>query len=445
MELTLQQLLDALAERVKRPAVLEDRFMRLVAYSAHDQAIDGVREDSILRRHASREVKNWLTDFGLATARRPVRLPANPELNMLARVCVPVLYKEKVLGYLWFVDADSTMSSTDIEFCTHEAAEIGAQLHRESVASLFSSVRLADVMHTLLSDSPLAGEAAQSLKEAGYIASDSGVVSVVVQAIQHPHGAVVDLEDVISPAVADFCQLLRRDQVLDLIRKDHCVLILSCSGDDDPRIGKRVDMLVQVLRSALAAAGSSASLMVGVGGARPCLEDVHQSFHEAWMSVKAATLLAGVGDVVYWSRLGIHQLVVKLASLGEQVPVVHRGLGALLDDPDALPLLETLETYLDVAGNAQLTAELLNLHRTSLYYRLQRLEQLAQTDLKDGVERLALHLALKVARMTGQYAPRHGRSDTRERRHPAGQPRQESPAAPAQGAPAPRQRVALTR
>jgi hypothetical protein len=86
--------------------------------------------------------------------------------------------------------------------------------------------------------------------------------------------------------------------------------------------------------------------------------------------------------------------------------VPHDGLRRLLDLPEALPLLETLETYLDAAGNAQLTAELLHLHRTSLYYRLQRVERLARTDLKDGVERLALHLSLKVARMTGQYVPR---------------------------------------
>ncbi len=45
----------------------------------------------------------------------------------------------------------------------------------------------------------------------------------------------------------------------------------------------------------------------------------------------------------------------------------------------------------------------MNLHRTSLYYRLQRVEQLAGTNLKDGNERLSLHLALKVARLTGRY------------------------------------------
>ena len=81
---------------------------------------------------------------------------------------------------------------------------------------------------------------------------------------------------------------------------------------------------------------------------------------------------------------------------------VHPGLEALLDLPEAAPLLRTLETYLELAGSAQATAEALHLHRTSLYYRLQRVELLAGTDLKSGTERLALHLALKVARAAGR-------------------------------------------
>ena len=130
--------------------------------------------------------------------------------------------------------------------------------------------------------------------------------------------------------------------------------------------------------------------------------------HEARMAAMAAAALPGVGETVRWSHLGVYQVAATLADRAERPPVPHDGLRRLLDLPEALPLLETLETYLDAAGNAQLTAELLHLHRTSLYYRLQRVEQLARTDLKNGVERLALHLSLKVARMTGQYVPRNG-------------------------------------
>jgi PucR C-terminal helix-turn-helix domain len=84
---------------------------------------------------------------------------------------------------------------------------------------------------------------------------------------------------------------------------------------------------------------------------------------------------------------------------------VHPGLERLLRDDANQVLLETLEAYLDLAGNARATADKLRLHRTTLYYRLQRVEQLAETDLKDGSERLCLHLALKLGRLTGHYQP----------------------------------------
>ncbi|WP_369369690.1 PucR family transcriptional regulator [Promicromonospora sp. Populi] len=100
----------------------------------------------------------------------------------------------------------------------------------------------------------------------------------------------------------------------------------------------------------------------------------------------------------------VGSLDVVAARLAADGVAVHPGLEALLDLPEAAPLLHTLETYLELACSAQATAEALHLHRTSLYYRLQRVELLAGTDLKDGTERLALHLALKVARAAGRLA-----------------------------------------
>jgi hypothetical protein len=413
MEVTLQHVLDALSERVGRPAVLEDRFMRLIAYSAHDDRVDDVREDSILRRHASPEVASWLSGFGLPRIRRPLRVPGNPELHMLPRVCIPVLYRDKLFGFLWFVDSDGSMSASNIEICVRDASELADQLHRESVASRFSAARVADAMHALLTDSPLAVEAARNLTEAGDISADDGIVALVVEGVAGTRSDEIDIDDALAQAMADFRRLVRRGQAVELIRRDHGVILLPSKGDDDPSLAERVDLVLELARASVAASGGAASggaasLIAGVGGWRASLDEAAQSFREARMSVDAARVLPGMGEIVYWTRLGIHQIVAKLATMDEQMPVVHSGLRRLLGDPEALPLLETLETYLDVAGSAQLTAERLNLHRTSLYYRLQRIEQLADTDLKNGVERLALHLSLKVARMTGQYAPRSG-------------------------------------
>src|SRR5690606_20387005 len=89
----------------------------------------------------------------------------------------------------------------------------------------------------------------------------------------------------------------------------------------------------------------------------------------------AALLVAG--GSVPWERLGVYRMLTRAPGAE-----LHPGLEPLLGEAQHLPLLETLETYLDLAGSAVATSRALRLHRTSLYYRLKRVEELARTDLK---------------------------------------------------------------
>ena len=59
--------------------------------------------------------------------------------------------------------------------------------------------------------------------------------------------------------------------------------------------------------------------------------------------------------------------------------------------------------YLDLAGDAKRTAEYLHLHRATLYYRLDKAQQLTGVDLRDGNDRLALHMSFKLARLVGRH------------------------------------------
>jgi DNA-binding PucR family transcriptional regulator len=78
---------------------------------------------------------------------------------------------------------------------------------------------------------------------------------------------------------------------------------------------------------------------------------------------------------------------------------IHPGVIRLLSSPE---LLETVETYLDLAGSAVEASRALRLHRTSLYYRLQRAAEVTGMSLRDGDSRLVLHLSLKLARLHGR-------------------------------------------
>jgi sugar diacid utilization regulator len=60
-------------------------------------------------------------------------------------------------------------------------------------------------------------------------------------------------------------------------------------------------------------------------------------------------------------------------------------------------LLRTLSVHLDTGCRTQQTAELLGIHRNTVLYRLQRIEDLTSVDLDDGDIRLLLQLVLRSA------------------------------------------------
>ena len=66
----------------------------------------------------------------------------------------------------------------------------------------------------------------------------------------------------------------------------------------------------------------------------------------------------------------------------------------------ALPradLMSTARTVLDLGGDVTTAAERLHLHRTTLYYRLDRITELTGVDLRDGRSRTDLQIALWLA------------------------------------------------
>ncbi len=76
-------------------------------------------------------------------------------------------------------------------------------------------------------------------------------------------------------------------------------------------------------------------------------------------------------------------------------------------------VVATLETYLDLAGDIKASAERLHLHRGTLYYRLQKAEQMAGINLRSGHDRLAIHLGFKLARLAGLHPEQEIAADGR--------------------------------
>ena len=125
-------------------------------------------------------------------------------------------------------------------------------------------------------------------------------------------------------------------------------------------------------------------------GAPLPLADLAEAVRRA--HVAQAVVRAGAGlDPVSWDALGAWRLVVEAP---DDLPVaaLHPAAETLagLPRPD---LLTTARTILDLGGDVA-AAERLHLHRTTLYYRLDRIADLTGVDLRVGRSRTDLQLAL---------------------------------------------------
>lgn len=99
--------------------------------------------------------------------------------------------------------------------------------------------------------------------------------------------------------------------------------------------------------------------------------------------------------------------VADLGSRGEVCGRLHRVLEPLLayDARTGSDLTTTLKTYVESGGNLAATADRLFLHRNSVAYRLQRIQDLAGMDPRDRRTRLLLLVAFAVTDPTMVAAP----------------------------------------
>lgn len=400
----LQRIVDAVGRRLKRAVAIDDARLRLQAYSSHFGTVDPVRLASIPSREAPEDARRWVLSLGVAEAREPVRVPPNPGLGMDARVCAPIRYEGRLLGYLWLVDTEQSLTQDELVVAASSAEAAGVVMYRERLVSELERGRERELLRDLLAeDSGVRRHAAAELVEANLFVSGSPVAVLVVRPVR---GDESQLDERARVAIGVALDAVRSEisprHGLQLVRPDHGLVVVA-TKDPALRAAGRVG-LGEDLRGALAEALPDAEewrVLVGIGEPHRSLADTAASYREALQALRVATIVRSFGPLLEWSQLGIYRMLSLFPVERLAADALHPGLVKLFEHRDAEPLVHTLEHYLDRACDAKTTAADLELHRASLYYRLHKIEQIADASLRDGEDRLALHLGLKIARLAG--------------------------------------------
>jgi hypothetical protein len=386
--MNLQTCVDELAEILGRPVGVDDRHLRALAYSSHREKIDSVRLTSILQREAPPAVCEWLHELGIQRLERPMRIPPNVTLDMVARVCVPLRFQDTLHGYLWLIDQPIPLGDSELEQVGETVDQLAAELYRLRRIDDEGRERLRkNALDLLGEDREAANNAARALLDGPL--ENTGSFAVLVVRPGHRAAAGENIQR--EAGLEQMRRLLPPRRIITVLRQTEPVGILAAASPGELETW------------ATAARRSWEHALVALGGTRTHLADLAGSLHEAQRAAWVAASRRDYESVAVWSRLGADGMIAALIDGEVPTEAVPVALAKIGGSKDGSLLLRTLEAYLEHAGDAGETAQELHIHRSSLYGRLHRIEEAAEVNLQSGDDRLALHLGLRVRRLAGAH------------------------------------------
>ncbi|NLE45870.1 MAG: hypothetical protein GX620_14200 [Chloroflexi bacterium] len=174
-------------------------------------------------------------------------------------------------------------------------------------------------------------------------------------------------------------------------------LVALCTAED-PAVLRQIEALAEAARVQFMRFAPDVHISAGIGRPGQELTGLRRSFVQAGEALTLARTLFGEDRVLAFSDLGMYRLLCRLQDCEELNEFFAQTLAPLVkyDSSHHTELVPTLEAYFAHQGNVSQTAESLFLHRNSLLYRLERINQITGLDLANADDRFSLELALRI-------------------------------------------------
>lgn len=135
---------------------------------------------------------------------------------------------------------------------------------------------------------------------------------------------------------------------------------------------------------------SKINVKITIGNAYPALNKLKKSYDEARNALKILNTFPNMEDVAHISDLVLEQVLLDVKEETREL-LIRESLYNLLSDSE---LLRTLQSFFHCSCNVTDTAKMMNLHRNTLLYRLQKIEELTGLNPKVFKDAMQLQIAL---------------------------------------------------
>ncbi|MGE5618465.1 MAG: helix-turn-helix domain-containing protein [Sphingomonadaceae bacterium] len=404
----LQAVAERLAEITGKAVAIEDERLR-VQFSAPSVGIPDPRELDL--EWGRSRIEEWLRTVPLSGAQPPVGRFSLPDLS-LERLVAPIPAKDGVAGYLSVIGSESQLTELDRLAASRGAAVCAVEVAKEAAIVEAEARVRGDLLDQLLSEEEADQATLGKARRLGYDPDVPSLVMVFRAELKSRPGGVLpfgsgdrvrrQLEAAVRAEVAR-----REAKSLVALRGSSVVAVVPLVGvSSDGAIRE----MVKAMHGRAQAGLDGCTVAVGVGRSTRPGSGLAGAFREAEGALSIGVRLNGPSSVTFFGDLGILRLLAQIDSHREMESFRAEMLGRL-EEHDAKSggeLLKTLEALFRCHGNLTRTAESLSLHRNSLLYRLQRVEEISGHDLEDPETRLSIQVALKLRQLLEAERSRRG-------------------------------------
>lgn len=433
----LSRIAEALARRIGNPVLIENRFLVPLSQAFPLQRAQPPRRSTLaatatlLKDPTTRS--RWLE---AQETRDTLILRAVPESGIPEdRIVAPVTLSGEIVGYISIIGSDHPLAPEDRTMASQASLAVGVEFARQQ-ASFETEIRLkGDVLDVLLQSAEVSADVLAT--RAALLAYDSSSQqTLVLLAVDTPVANTPDAALAESRTLREILDLLtswiRRVAPGSLVTEKNGQIVILLAGDSsswgnqihpidrrrsgrwpaprrrwqehsaegeesslDPTTAHFITALRRQVSDHLPTLQPSIALATPVRDWR----EVRRSYDAAHRALRSLTLLGESGTTISTTdpRLGVFFLFDETAPSARQ-EFVDLVLGSLVayDQQGTRSLVATLEAYVANGGNLETTARALNVHTSTLKYRLQRIAAISGLNLRNADHRFNAALALKL-------------------------------------------------
>ncbi|MBD7908599.1 PucR family transcriptional regulator [Sporosarcina gallistercoris] len=141
--------------------------------------------------------------------------------------------------------------------------------------------------------------------------------------------------------------------------------------------------------------------MIGIGRQVKGISSLHKSFSEANEMIRLTQQLNEKSDVAHFEDYAVYHLLDSNIKEQALEDFFEKCLGPLLahDQENGTAYIETFEYYFANNANVTETSKAMFIHRNTLIYRIERIQEILGLDIKHSEDVLRIQIALKIFRI----------------------------------------------